>query len=313
MSTNITLDSGAVGLEDSTITDTMTIGDMKTNIGITALGYIAIEVDGTFDHYAKVGDFVTNLPLTAAGEMITTADAGEDEKIFIGDILSTLGKKNGKVKVTSGDSFNFYGPTSATGVTIVSTEPTPVLYTTLLSTAAITTPAIGPTGTITGTPTYDADGILIDADGKYVDYTFTYARQGAVRFTVRPQHDDTFAANACYLDNPTNTNKILVRFRTDIDGFQFFFGGSPNISVINPYSFTTNEELEMLGVWDETGIDGSGDKISFYINGVLQGADTGTLPTLTNTIIRIGNDWVKTCDARSKIKEFKIWDEVVLP
>jgi hypothetical protein len=123
MKTNIVLDSGAIGLEAAAVTGTMTIGDMSTNIGRTANGYIANVVDGTFAEYAKVGDFITNIPLDSNKKIITTADSGEDEKVVVGDILSDLGRKNGKIKISTGSSFfNFFGPTNTNGFTAVSSN-----------------------------------------------------------------------------------------------------------------------------------------------------------------------------------------------
>jgi hypothetical protein len=114
--TNVQLSSGSVGVEASSVVDTVTIGDMSTNIGRTSNGYIATETDGTFSKYAQIGDFITNIPLNSSGAMIITADAGEDEKVVVSDIVSDLGKKNGKVKITTGNSFfNFMGPTNSNG------------------------------------------------------------------------------------------------------------------------------------------------------------------------------------------------------
>jgi hypothetical protein len=202
---------------------------MATNIGRTANSYIATETDGTFSKYAQIGDFITNIPLNSSGAMIITADAGEDEKVVVSDIISDLGKKNGKVKITTGNSFfNFMGPTNSNGFTSIATEPTPFLYTTILSDAAVVTPSVGPTGIVTGTISYDADGANIDGAGKYFSYDWTPQNAGTILFTTKPNHNSGDAVNRYYADedDPPDSRVYVIYNGSE------FTGGRSGVSLL---------------------------------------------------------------------------------
>ena len=193
-------------------------------------------------------------------------------------------------------------------------EPAPdILHSTLLSLDAIENPIVGPTGTLTGGPTFDADGVEIDENSEYIQYPLSYNRQGTMEFTIRPLHDDTYGTVACYVDNPTNVDKILFRYIPGTPEFQFFFGGVGGISINTTFPFNINTKLTFRGLWDENGINAGPNKLEFYINNILQGVNTSALPTTNNTIIRIGNAWFDGCHINAKMKDIKIWSTVLVP
>jgi hypothetical protein len=66
-------------------------------------------------------------------------------------------------------------------------------------------------------------------------------------------------------------------------------------------------------VWDSTGIDGGANTTRIYIDDVLGGSDNSAIPGVSQTDLRIGNNSQDLFFCNAKIKELKIWNEVVLP
>jgi hypothetical protein len=308
--TNILLSSGSIGVEESAVSDKVLIGDMRTDIGRTSSGYIAVETDGTFSRYATIGDSVTNIPLNSSGAMIVTADSGEDEKVFIQDIRSDMGRKNGKIKIATGSSFyNFMGPTNSNGFTTVTASPD-VIYSTLLSDAAVTSPLVGGAGTVVGSITYDAAGGDIDANGKYFCFPWVPANAGTWEVEWTPHFDSTSVTNAYILDDNAGATRVLGLYQASTE---IAFGRAGGLAETSGLSFATDSTNTLKLVWDTAGIEGGPNIHEFYFNGVLDGFSTVALSAVTETDLRLGNNSGDTLFANAKMRNLKIWSTAIRP
>jgi hypothetical protein len=308
--TNILLSSGSIGVEEAAVSSTMKIGDMTTDIGRTASGYIAVETDGTFSSYAIVGDSITNIPLNSSGAMIVTADSGEDEKVFIQDIRSDMGRKNGKIKIATGSSYyNWMGPTNSNGFTTIADLPD-VLYSTLLSDASVTSPEVGTAGTVVGTISYDASGADIDANGKYFCFPWVPGNAGTWEFIWTPHFSSASTTNAFFLDDDAGATRILGLYQSSTE---MAMGRAGALAQTSSLTFAADDEITVRLVWDSAGIESGSNIHRLYINGVLNGTNDTALPAVAETVMRVGNNSGDSLHTNAKIKELKIWSTAIVP
>jgi hypothetical protein len=110
--------SRSIGISTASPTQDMRIGDMGTNIKLTAEGYISYSSDGTFDHNARIGDMSTNIPLTSDGRMMFNPNTSTDfTAVTVGDVKHNHFLRGGMMQLTkeTEKNFRFYQPTNSMG------------------------------------------------------------------------------------------------------------------------------------------------------------------------------------------------------
>jgi hypothetical protein len=84
--------------------------------------------------------------------------------------------------------------------------------------------------------------------------------------------------------------------------------GNKGVVTYSP-TFAINDLIHIKFCWDSSGIDGTTDTTRLYYNGVDVGSSTEALTqTLTQTSVRVGNEYTNTLHANAVIDNFKIYN-----
>jgi len=101
--TNAYVNDGKLAVElNGTADHFLTIQDEVTNIALTQNGKVVVNNNiSNFDHYAIMFNFKTNIPLTKEGAIIATTSGTPDEKIKMQDFNTNMYKANGYILISN--------------------------------------------------------------------------------------------------------------------------------------------------------------------------------------------------------------------
>lgn len=185
------------------------------------------------------------------------------------------------------------------------------LFSTLLSDASVTSPSIGPAGTVTGTITYNANGADFDANGKYFDWPWVPGNAGTEEVTQKPHFNSSSTTDAFILcsDNPAHT-RVLMLYASSTE---LTAGRAGALAVTSGLSFSADDDITWRLLWDSAGIEGGANIHELYKNGSLVATNGTALPSVTQTAARVGNNASNTLVANAVCMNYSIWNEAVRP
>jgi hypothetical protein len=191
-------------------------------------------------------------------------------------------------------------------------EPEPdILYSTLLSDASVTSPEVGSAGTVTGSITYDANGADIDADGKYFDFPWIPSpTKGTLEIKWKPHFDNTSTTQAYITAGGGAATRLIIYYTPSTE--ICVVRGAVNFNTTG-LTFSAESDNVVRILWDSSGIDGSSNIQRIYFNGVLNGTSDTAMPSLGQTILKIGNHNSVPVFANAVLKDIKIWSTVLVP
>lgn len=113
---NANMSAGVITLEEASVDHNMTVGDSKTNIGLSASGNICYST-ASFDHYANVKGTKTGLQLDASGKVVLSTGTATAYGVTITDQVSNITKRSGGLQLGLGSPSALFGdPTNAFGI-----------------------------------------------------------------------------------------------------------------------------------------------------------------------------------------------------
>jgi len=171
----------------------------------------------------------------------------------------------------------------------------------------VNNPTVGPTGMVTGSPTFDGVSALINTVGNYVTYpNVCLGNAFSIQMKIKPVVFPTAAA--AYLFGITQNGTVNANYYMYINGSTLYFKWGAN-EISTAISLSTSAFSTLKVVVNYNGIAGGSDRIRVY-NGATQIASS--VNNITNTILThrffIGISASNTSPFNGYIGSFKIWN-----